>query len=881
MSGSGNQLVGDATGFNSGVYLGTENRALSFTQPDYVEVPASAFTAIDSFITVEFWCYGDPNAMPSNSYAFEGKDANGNRVINSHLPWSNSRVYWDAGNSGGGAYDRIDLAANFSDFAGQWNHWAFVKDVSSGEMHMYLNGSLFHSGTGLTRTMSGITSFRIAAPATSPGRYDGTIDEFRVWDAALTQSEIQNYLFKSIDPSHPNYSNLVLEYGFNELTGQSVLDASPNTFNGTMMGLPARVNYSGIEHNFNMLQSTNRPNITLVQGIYTSSMDSVLVVDSVEVDQISITEQSTSIDINQTGITYTNVDTIIAYPGDFWTYTYDPYGNAIDSSYVPAAHSLINTLKPITHQIQNYVTPYGIGLDLGPNGFRWVYDVTDYIPLLRDTLEISAGNQQELIDLKFLFIEGTPPRDIIDFETIWTGNYSHANIANDVSMPAVTVDLDPSATHFSLKTRATGHWFGGFENCAEFCPKLHNIKIDGTKEFEWMVWKECANNPVVDQGGTWVYDRAGWCPGTFANTYDYEITPFVTPGSSASIDYGMQTTAGGMEGNYWVSLQMVSYGDINFVNDAEVVDILAPNTWEYHNRLNPVCSQPIIKIRNSGSDTLRSLDIKYRVEGGQDITYQWTGELAFLEEDTVYLHPMGDWFWFSGNGNKVFEVECENPNGLSDENPNNDIYKSQYEAPVVLPSHFYFWIQSNNAAAENAYYLMDWQGDTIFSRDNWTNATTYRDTFLLADGCYTMKLIDRDHDGLSFFANSDGNGQFRWKGVGAGTIYTLENNFGDELTMHFTVGGTLSDNLIDGSAFVNVYPNPSNTGWFKVDTEGFYGNLSIDIVNAQGALIKHNIEKGLNGSKLLEIDLSHVAKGIYFLQMTDGNVTASKRLIIN
>ena len=44
------------------------------------------------------------------------------------------------------------------------------------------------------------------------------------------------------------------------------------------------------------------------------------------------------------------------------------------------------------------MTPYGIGLSLGQFGFRWVYDVTDYLPLFNDTIEISAGNQQELID---------------------------------------------------------------------------------------------------------------------------------------------------------------------------------------------------------------------------------------------------------------------------------------------------------------------------------------------------------------------------------------------------------------------------------------------------------------------------------------------------
>ena len=121
------------------------------------------------------------------------------------------------------------------------------------------------------------------------------------------------------------------------------------------------------------------------------------------------------------------------------------------------------------------------------------------------------------------------------------------------------IPLNPNASEYKIKTRTTGHWFGGFQNCAEFCPKLHHVKINGVKEFEWLNWKECANNPVIAQGGTWIYDRAGWCPGTFGTTYDHEITDLVNPGDTVNIDYGMQVTSGGME-ELPTTVQLISYG---------------------------------------------------------------------------------------------------------------------------------------------------------------------------------------------------------------------------------------------------------------------------------------------------------------------------------
>ena len=85
----------------------------------------------------------------------------------------------------------------------------------------------------------------------------------------------------------------------------------------------------------------------------------------------------------------------------------------------------------------------------------------------------------------------------MDVETIWRGDYGHANIANDISLPPVDIPLNPNASNYKIKTRTTGHWFGGFQNCAEFCPKLHHVKINGVKEFEWLNWKECATTLLL------------------------------------------------------------------------------------------------------------------------------------------------------------------------------------------------------------------------------------------------------------------------------------------------------------------------------------------------------------------------------------------------
>ena len=104
-----------------------------------------------------------------------------------------------------------------------------------------------------------------------------------------------------------------------------------------------------------------------------------------------------------------------------------------------------------------------------------------------------------------------------------------------------------------------------------FIPRYHLFNINGgADEFSWQVLKGCAENPVYPQGGTWVYDRAGWCPGMATDIQENDITPYVTPGTNAIVDYNITTASG--DSRYWVSNQLVTYGAANFTIMQYVAD---------------------------------------------------------------------------------------------------------------------------------------------------------------------------------------------------------------------------------------------------------------------------------------------------------------------
>ena len=143
-------------------------------------------------ITIAFWQYGDAAVQPQNDTLFRASDSDNDRVLNIHLPYGNENIVWDAGNSGS-SYDRcVKTATAATEYEGQWNHWVFTKNVSAGQMKIYLNGSLWHNESNKFMPIEGITSVRIGSNHNGASNYDGIIDDFRIYDYELAVAEIND-----------------------------------------------------------------------------------------------------------------------------------------------------------------------------------------------------------------------------------------------------------------------------------------------------------------------------------------------------------------------------------------------------------------------------------------------------------------------------------------------------------------------------------------------------------------------------------------------------------------------------------------------------------------------------------------------------------------
>jgi hypothetical protein len=863
-------LADTTASFKSGLVQAGRDRSVTANPGGYVSLPInSGVASLDSFITVSYWAYGDVSLQPQDGTCFEAIDSLSQRVINVHGPWSDAKVYWDAGNTGGN-YDRISKTATASEYEGRWNYWTFTKNVGTGSMKIYLNGNLWFSGTGMVRRMRNIRYFRLEKGNWSGSNsYAGRMDEFTVFNKELTQAEIQAHMNVPVSPSDTDFSRVVLHYKFDDGNSITAADSAPgNHPAATLFGVNNPLKPSAeLTRNFN--ETMIRPYVTFEQGVYTSHLDSLLVPDSVLNTPYEIVVYNDS--VNNPGIA---TDTMVGWPVSG--------NNAPDSTIHLTTYTWYTHFpQVIRYEMGRYITPYGNGLSLG-TGWTWTFDVSDYATLLHDSVDLSAGNWQELLDVKFLMVLGTPPRDVVGIRNLWNGDFNYGQSGDPIESHLIplNVPLLPNALTYRWKSRVTGHGMDSPQNCAEFCPKDHYYYVGNTLAYTKLIWRDnCARNPLYPQGGTWVYQRANWCPGAEVWTYDMELTPFVTPGDTVVLNHDAEPYSNTSGWDYYqVEDQLVAYGAPNFTLDARLEDILSPSKDQMWLRYNPVCTNPVVRIRNTGSTALTSLVITYGLNNGPQSVYSWSGSLGFMESADVTLGTFG---W--AQGASAFVCSISNPNGGTDQYALNNTRSSPFTYPPVLPATFVIQYRSNNYYTEDAYTVKDDQGNVIFSRSATGPNITYNDTMQLANGCYVFEFTDSGEDGLSWWANTaQGSGYVKFKSAITAQVYkNFNSDFGNQVYQQFTVGLTSSvdENMFTTQDLLSVFPNPSD-GHVMVNVDlAMRENGTVEIRDVLGKLI-YSYDFRASTAESMDVDLSGPGAGMYFVTLITGNNRIAQKVIV-
>ena len=144
---------------------------------------------VNNSISFSFWIYGG-SAQPAQSSVFwaaDGSAGGGTRSAQAHVPWSDSVIYWDTGGTDASLHRVSVSEPDPSRYKGRWNHYVLLKNKTKKEI--WQNGRLLYSGTS-TAPLASIRSFYLGSGPEGLYNYAGLIDEFAIWNRALSVEEI-------------------------------------------------------------------------------------------------------------------------------------------------------------------------------------------------------------------------------------------------------------------------------------------------------------------------------------------------------------------------------------------------------------------------------------------------------------------------------------------------------------------------------------------------------------------------------------------------------------------------------------------------------------------------------------------------------------------
>jgi hypothetical protein len=191
--------------------------ALSFNgSTNYVSLSMVSGIPTSGSVTVEAWL----NVSSSSNYLnwFNLGTSGGGYA----LYIKNNTIY--VNNIGGTTWNTGVSITN-----GTWTHIAFSYDGSTEKL--YKNGVMSATSSNGYSAASGGATIGYSAIGSSSGYFAGSIDEVRIWNTALTDSQISASMNSTISSGT---SGLQAYFKFDETTGSSAADATGNGNTGTV-----------------------------------------------------------------------------------------------------------------------------------------------------------------------------------------------------------------------------------------------------------------------------------------------------------------------------------------------------------------------------------------------------------------------------------------------------------------------------------------------------------------------------------------------------------------------------------------------------------------------------------------------------------------------
>ncbi|WP_163933703.1 heparinase II/III family protein [Paraferrimonas sp. SM1919] len=170
-------------------------KALQFNDAsdgNQITIDHSFMQQVTDQFSISFWQKG--YGVDKENNLLYGVDAANNRVIQAHVPYRGTKVYMDWGSNpdNPSGYDRLSVVAPETLTQNNWHHWVMTKNMSTGEMKLYFDGSLIASAEAKFLDFNQLQNFDLG------NRFFGQIDEIKFFNKAISQESV-NVLYSNQD----------------------------------------------------------------------------------------------------------------------------------------------------------------------------------------------------------------------------------------------------------------------------------------------------------------------------------------------------------------------------------------------------------------------------------------------------------------------------------------------------------------------------------------------------------------------------------------------------------------------------------------------------------------------------------------------------------
>lgn len=459
----------------------------------------------------------------------------------------------------------------------------------------------------------------------------------------------------------------------------------------------------------------------------------------------------------------------------------------------------------LNYEIGRMLTPYG-GANAKGWAFQWEADITDFASLLRDSvlLDFTHGGGEPghdrgwALTMEFEITKGEPVMQPIKIHQILNGVYPYGKPDDDIEnyLAPVTLTTQPQTNLVRSRIIQTGHGMDKPDNCGEFCSRWRDVIWNGKQVSHKMLWKRCGDNPLYPQAGTWLYDRANWCPGYLVQP---DIDHFrVRGGSSHLYDLDMEPYISQGVANQQISSYLIEYKIGKNTRDVELADIMAPSRKQIWGRYNPTVTNPLILVRNNTAQKVTSLEIEYGTVGMK--TYKELIKVAINPFESVQLELANPLQSETGQGGE-FRATVTKVNGGADQYTADNSFASPFDGVPVHKGNLILVFEPNKTSdSSNSYYVADSEGKRLLERGTAQidNNQRYTDTLQLENGDYQFRFFDTDGNGLEFWSDfKGGNGRVYLLNSQGELVKYFDPDFGNDIRYNFKVDNSLAQENLD------------------------------------------------------------------------------------